>query len=452
MGHLTDSDVEGFLNGDLSSADRQRVVRHLVTGCAVCGSRIFDAVPDGMFLSPDPPPEESAYDAAIDRAFRKARRLMRRWDEDQERLSRGLAWVHEKNGLLSELAPAQARTILPWIRVEILLQLSFETRHRDPARMLDLAQQAQEEADWIETTPYGPGFLSDLRTRAWAELANALRVNELYREAEVALWKARTLLEQGSGDLMLQARLDDIEGSLRNAQHQYREAEALMDEAHRTYLRLGERHLAGRVLVNKGLCLRLAGRPLDAVQVLRQALDLLDAALDAKLAASAKHNLLDSLVDAGRLGEAGQVLFESDLRQVFADDPQSLLRLRWVEGKLLARRGRLADATRVLAEVRAGFRGHGLEYVAAVAGADETALLLRQGLKKEAHLLAMDLWRTFSRLGIHEEAERALRFLEIACRGQVATPELAEGVGRFLDRAENDRRLRFDPTRLLRGG
>ena len=48
----------------------------------------------------------------------------------------------------------------------------------------------------------------------------------------------------------------------------------------------------------------------------------------------------------------------------------------------------------------------------------------------------------------HEEAERALLFLEAACRGHVATPELAEGVGRFLDRAANDRRLRFDPERV----
>jgi hypothetical protein len=33
----------------------------------------------------------------------------------------------------------------------------------------------------------------------------------------------------------------------------------------------------------------------------------------------------------------------------------------------------------------------------------------------------------------------------------VATPELAELVGRFLDRAAHDRRLRFDPESLFRG-
>ena len=450
MDHLTEGDVEGFLNGSLAPAERQRVVRHLVSGCAVCGAQIFAGVPDGMLLPLGPRLEETAYDGAIDRAFRTARRVTRRWKEDQDRLSRGLAWVREKNGLLSDLTPPQARTILPWIRVEILLQLSFEIRHRDPARMLDFAQHAQQVADRIEKTPYGPGFLSDLRVRAWAELANALRVNELYRQAEIAAWHARALLEQGSGDLMLAAYLDEVEGSLRNAQHRYQEASALMDAAHRAYLLLGERHLAGRVLINKGLCLRLAGRPLDAVGVLRQALGLLDASRDPKLGASARQNLMDALVDAGRLAEAGQVLLESDLRQAFAEDPQSLLRLRWVEAKLLALRGRVADAARVLSEVRAGFRSQGLDYVAAVAGADEAALLLRQGLKKEAHLLAMDLWRTFSRLGIHEEAERALQFLEIACRGRVATPELAERVGRFLDRAAHDRRLRFDPESLFR--
>lgn len=446
MGHVTDSDVDGFVNGSLAPADRQRLVRHLISGCSGCSARIFTAARDRMGPS-DPAQEEPAYGAVIDRAFRKFRRLVRRWREDQGRLSRGLAWVREKNGLLSELSPPQARTILPWIRVQILLELSFEMRHRDPVRMLGLAKHAQEVADRIETTPYGQGFLSDLRTRAWAELANALRVNERYRETEAALWQARLLLEQGSGDRMLQARLDDVEGSLRKDQRNFKEAGALMDAAHRAYLKVGEHHLAGRVLVSKGLCLRLAGRPLEAVRVLREAIALLE---EPKMAASARHNLLDSLVDAGRLAEAGQVLFESDLRQAFADDPQSLLRLRWVEAKLLARRGRLADAARVLGEVRAGFRQHGLEYVAAVAGADEAALLLRQNLKKEAHVLALELSRTFSRLGIHEEAERALQFLESACRGHVATPELAERIGRFLDRAANDRRLRFDPAALVR--
>lgn len=450
MEHLAEEDVEAFLKGSLERQDRLRVVRHLVTGCAVCGAKVFAAAPADACLPPGPRPDEEIYEKAFDRAWRSVRGLTRRWAEDQERLARALGWVREKGGLLSELTPAQTRSILPWNRVEILLQLSMESRFRDPARMLDYAKNAQEVASRIEKAPYGPGFVADLQARTWIELTNALRVNELYLQAEAAVRYARVLLEKGSGDLLLQARLDDVEGSLRKDQRRFEEAAALLSEAHAVYLHLGETHLAGRTLVNKGLALRLAGDPNEAARVLREALSLLEPERDPGLVASARHNLFDSLVDAGRLGEAGEVFFESGLRQAFADDPQSLLRLRWVEAKMLSRRGRLADAARVLGDVRTGFRSQGLEYVAAVAGADEAAVLLRLGRKKEAHLLALDLWLTFQRHGIHAEAERALRFLETACRTQAASPDLAERVGRFLEDARRDRGLRFDPERLIR--
>lgn len=446
MHHLTDSDVESFVRGALAPADQRRVVRHLVTGCAACGRRVSSAFPTEA--SPLP---EGDYDGCIDRALQKARRVTRRWKEDQERLVRGLTWSQEKKGLLSELTPAQARSILPWIRVEILIELSFEVRYRDPGRMLDLAKHAQEEADRIEETPYGPAFLFDLRSRAWAELANACRVNELFDQAELALWQARNILEQSTDSPLLQARLADVEASLRKDQRRFPEAQALLKEAHRIYLRLGERHLAGRALVKKGMSLDLAGNYRGAAKALQQSIELLDAERDSKLVASAQNSLLLALVNAGRLGEAGRLLFESGLRETFAEDPQSLLRLRWTEGKLLARRGRISDAARVFSEVRSGFRSHGLEYVAAVAGTDEAAMLLRMGQRKEAHLLALDLWRTFQQRGIHAEAERALRFLEVACRGRVATPVLAERVGRFLDQAQRDRTLRFEPAALVGG-
>jgi len=151
-----------------------------------------------------------------------------------------------------------------------------------------------------------------------------------------------------------------------------------------------------------------------------------------------------ALVDAGQFADAGRLLFESNLREAFADDPQCLLRIRWVEGKILARRGRHEDAARVFREIRTGFRSHGLEYVAALAGTDEAAMLLHLGRREEAHLLALDLALTFHLRGMSAEAGRALRFLEAACRGRTATPELAERIGRFLDQAQSNSKLRFE--------
>jgi hypothetical protein len=45
MDHLTDSDVEGFVNGALPPDDQRRVVRHLVAGCAACGRKVSSAFP-----------------------------------------------------------------------------------------------------------------------------------------------------------------------------------------------------------------------------------------------------------------------------------------------------------------------------------------------------------------------------------------------------------------------
>jgi hypothetical protein len=243
VAHATDREIEEFSDGTLASADRRRLVRHLISRCPVCGPRVSAALRHRTHFFV-PPREEISYTVVVDRAIRKFR------------LAWGLARVRE----------TQTRTIQPWTRVEVLLQLSREARHRDPVWMLDQAKQAQEVADRIETTPYGQAFLYDLRTRAWIELANALRVNKHHGEAESALWSARALAEQGSGDPMLRARLNDVEGSLRKDQRRYIEAGALMSSAHRIYLKIGENARAERVLKKKDLYLRLADRPLQTME------------------------------------------------------------------------------------------------------------------------------------------------------------------------------------------
>lgn len=452
MDHLTDGDVDGFLSGRLAPDECRRIVRHLASGCLECGARIRIAVPSEMFLPSTPLLEEDAYDACIDRALKEARRKTRRWPKDQERIEKGLAWVRERHGTFSGLSGAQMQSLLPWTRVEILLQLAFDLRYSDPWRMLDLAESAQMIADGIEETPYGQGFLWDLRARAWAELANATRVNEQFRRSDQALLQARSHLEHGSGDPMLKAYLDEVEASLRKDQRRFREACSLLDEVYHSYMEIGERHLAGRALVSKGINLRLSREVSEAVKVLRKGISFLDAHLDAKLVVVAQQALLDALVDAGDLHEAVRLLVVTGLREKLEEDPLNRVRLRWVEGKILARRDRLEEAEQVFAEVRAGFREQGLEYVAAVAGVDQAIMLLRQGKQNDAHLLAYDLWVTFHRHEVHEEADRALAFLEVVCRLKVVTVRMAEGVRTFLDQAQNNRRLHFDLLGMARGG
>jgi tetratricopeptide (TPR) repeat protein len=451
MEHLADRDLKGFLEGRLSPKARRRVVRHLASSCEECPERLQAMISSAALWSTNVPEEEDVYDACIDRAVAAVRPLVAGWKREHERKERGVALVRAKGW--GNLTSSERRALrASWARVETLLELSFEMRYRDPRVMLELALSAQRTADRLQpTASYPESLLFDLRARAAAEVANAQRVNELFLRAEDSLAMARLLLEQGTEDLMVQARIAEVEASLQNAQRRQAEAEALLDQAYRTYKRIGDGHLAGRVLTTKGICQRLAGKPLEAVKVLRQAIDLLDISRDPQLLAAAHHNLLDALIDAGELREASRLLLESGLRQTFADDPLNLLRIRWVEGKILAGRDRFKEAERVFTEVRDGFREQGLELVSAVAGLDLAKLLLRQGKTEPVNELARELVARARERKIHPEAVNALHGFEYVCRVKVVSVRNAQLTQKFLHQLESRPGLRWEPERMFVG-
>jgi tetratricopeptide (TPR) repeat protein len=201
--------------------------------------------------------------------------------------------------------------------------------------------------------------------------------------------------------------------------------------------------------MKKGMAFGIAGQPLKAIEAHRRSLELLDPERDPKLVATTQHGLLNALVAAKKFSEAGRLLLQSGLRQKFADDPLNLLRLRWVEAKILTGHGRLENAEEAFRTVYWGFYERGLHYVAAVAGLDLAEVLLRQDKHAEAHALATDLFNTFQEQRIDVEAQRALMTFEVVCSCQVATPKIARRIGDFLDRRQHDRELLFEPLGIL---
>jgi tetratricopeptide (TPR) repeat protein len=451
MAHLTDGEIAAFLAGQLDPADQTRVVRHLLNGCSLCSTRVHLAVPEVFEEQEAQDPLETAaleaaYDRAIDRALAAIPQHQAKWAREKEKRSQVLS-------ILAQASPPrggaltyhQARKYHGWPLVEALLQLSFEARYREPREMRWLAFEARLAAESVDPQDYDPGFVLDLQARAWAELANAHRVNDELELAESALTEARRLRRRGTGDLFLRARVADVEASLRTSQRRTGEAGALLEEIHQLYLELGERHLAGRALISRGICLRAGGAPQEAVRSLREGLALLDPERDSQLAFVANQALLDAMVDGGEFRPAAELLLESGLRQAFASDPLNLLRLRWVEGKILAGLGKLTRAQEVFAAVRDEFTERGLEYDAALAGLDLAAVWLQQGLASEVLSLAQSMLDTFRDLRIHREAVKALRFFHLACKERVGTAKLAYGVRSFLVRLQNEPKLRFEP-------
>jgi tetratricopeptide (TPR) repeat protein len=428
MGHLRKRDLESFLGGR-AGIGRRRVVRHLISGCPDCGDRIFHSVAAE---------EDAVYEACIDRALESARSGEDLWRQERERRDRGLALVRSKGW--SQLSAKERQALREgWAGVEILLAVCFEARYRDPQQMLRLAREARSAAEKLDPALYGRQRLADLKARTWAELANALRVNEQFDRVWDALKQARLLVtEEGTGDLLTRAYIDQVEGTYWKDQRFLIDAEDLLASAYRKYLRIGERHLAGRTLVTRGIGQRMDGQPAEAIRHFRKALSLLDSRRDPQLIETAQHNLLDALADAGDFREASELLLRSGLRQKFAEDPLNLLRLRWVEAKILAGHGRYAEAEKILEDVRASFRIRRLELVATMVGMDLAKVLFQQGKMDQLYWLVRELRVAAEAYRLQSSVSQALLTLEVTCQVQVVTLAMVEAVQRFFQRFQHD--------------
>jgi tetratricopeptide (TPR) repeat protein len=442
--HLSDEDVVELHAGRLAPSAWRKAVRHLLRGCLVCVRKYAFAagIPLDELQWPLP---ESAYDAPFKKARAAVRRAGRRHAKDRELYARNLDALRNRPGGMSSLSPREAYYMHGWGMAEAYLEESFALRYSDPKRMLSYAQTAADVADHTPLKESGPSVVLDLRARAWAEYGNALRLNDRLVEAEAAFAKALSWMEQGSGDLLLNARVLDLLASLRSHQRRLPEALQLLDTVHGLYEEIGDTQLAGRALVSKASNVLYDGRPQEAVGVLRQGLALLDPHLDPQLWNVARFNLIDALVDSREVREARRLLLESGLWQAFAEEPLSLLKLRWIEARIQAGLGRLPTAEQAFQEVREGFKLRDSHYEAALVGLDLADSWLRQGKAGQVHELAEEMYETFERLGIHSEATLALSFLEVSCRMGTVSLLIVEWVRSYLARAQHepDRRFSF---------
>jgi tetratricopeptide (TPR) repeat protein len=447
VSHLSDDVTGRLLTGGLEPAVLRGAVRHLLAGCPDCGRKLAPSLQP----ADDDSTEESvtagdAYDAMLDRVIAGAlEREVPRWKRERDQLARVLAAARDCQWGITALSGKVEKDLRGWPFFEALLRSSFEARFRDPRAMLDLARAAQAAATGLDCRKYLPGLVADFQARAWGELANARRLNDDFAGADEAFARAAELLEEGTGDVLVAARLLDLKASLRSSQRRLSEALKLLDLAHETYVRTGEDHLAGRVLVKKGATLRNGGCSEEAVPLLHEGLARINPRRDPRLAAIGRQTLVDALIDCERYAEAARLFLESGVRRAFSGEPLSLARVRWIEGKIFAGLGKPQRAEAIFLQVRGGFRERGQEYDAALVGLDLAAVWLRLGRKAEVRELAAEILGTFQSLQVEPEALRAVRCLDEACGREKATPGLARQVGGFLRRLEWQPRLRFAP-------
>jgi tetratricopeptide (TPR) repeat protein len=274
----------------------------------------------------------------------------------------------------------------------------------------------------------GSAPLADLQACALAELGNARRIADDLAGAESDLSRAVVRAQEGTGDPLFLARLMDFTASLYTDQRRFDEARLLLDAVYAIYERAGDRHLAGRTLISKGVSAQYAFDIEEAIRLLGQGLSMIDAAQDPKLAMIGIHNLVWSFVECGRADQARQLFEQSHQLYPSHIEPLDAIKVTWLEGRIAAALGEDRRAEQRFREARVRFEEAKLPYEVALVSLDTASLWLREGRTAEIKELIDETISIFQARGIRREAIGMLLVVREAFQKDQATEAMLRRV------------------------
>jgi tetratricopeptide (TPR) repeat protein len=426
-GHLIPEGLERLKQGKMDKDEKRRLVRHLLAGCPACREAL------GPLYALGEAPLEDCYDLPIRRAIAAVQETAEDLGAQRWRA------LSDYCAIVDGGRPAPRDRSKPpqgwWAWCEVLTEAVAQNRVEGTDARVEFAEIAVFLADEMPPGVYPPEALADLRARAWAELANALRAARDFEGAETALSEARGQLESGTGDPLLIARAFDVAGSLFIDLRRFDEALQSLDVAAELYYNHGEPHLAGRVLLNRGATLFYSGEAAKkAIEAFDAALSLLDPAQEPELVLIAMHNRLAALVDSGQADLAARALWRDRRLYKQFGSRTDQIRLLWLEANIAAAQDRPVQAEKLYRKARAGFQEAGLAFDAALVSLDLAALLLDNGQSDEVLELVEEMLRTFFQLRIRREALATIAVFHRAVAQGEATAVLARQLSKDLRR------------------
>lgn len=443
--------LEQFMLGELERDTAGEIVGHLLSDCPACkqitgslwrdienglGAALLDDAETEMSQS-------SPYEGLFDRALAHASREMA--DLARERASAPALYLelsgHPQPRRLT--LARNSRRFQTWALCELLIEKSYDTRFDDVQTGVELAELAVAAAQNLDAEIYGAQQSRDLLGRAWAYLGNALRVRSDLREADAALREAGECFDQGTGDRLDRALLYRFQAHLLRARRQFEPAHRLQDRALALYRECGETSLVANTLADQALGVVYAGEPERAIPLFEEALELVDAPGEPRTAAAIRHNLAHCLNEVGLSEQALHQLRQ--VRPVYRElgDGLSLVRVRWLEGKILHDLGHERQAEEALTEARDAFVDQDVAYDAALVSLDLAATFASQGRLSDMRRLAEQMVPIFESRDVHREALAALLVFRQAVRAEEATLALVHEISVYLRQARSDPGLRF---------
>jgi hypothetical protein len=237
-------------------------------------------------------------------------------------------------------------------------------------------------------------------------------------------------------------------GSLHAAKRRWSLAFGALDAAYKIFLKLGDRHHAGKSMIKRALFANNYGQTEVALKNSRAGLELIDPSQDSKLALMARYNQILFLADCGKFREADRAIFEGRAEFESVLGRAEAIRLRWLEGRVDAGLGRLASAERRLTEARDGFADLEMKFSAGVTSLELSHVCLRQKRVRAASDHALEAESMFRQLKIYPDQIVAVAILAECFRQRVATPMLVQDVITYLSRSEHNPGEKFELRRV----
>ncbi|HEV2845092.1 MAG TPA: hypothetical protein VG477_09630 [Thermoanaerobaculia bacterium] len=409
--HLTEELLEQFFRSELSRAETARLIRHVLTACSQCQGLLaavgkreeFTLWPEDYPAESGPPLEANAYAPVFSKLLEVPR------DEDILRLARervqGFGLLSELEQLPPDQRPARIREdcrFHHWGLFDRILSTYLSYCRYDPQAGVDLVGLALVVHETLDPDQYPEDLVADFRAAAFGALANAERLAGRLREAQAALGTAWETLEEGTGDPLEEANLLSLEASLYRDLGHFKHSAALLDRAMAIYLEIGDDNARARMLIQKSNALGYL-EPSEGIEILQDAMAILDAAAEPRLELSARHNLTWFLNDAGQPQDALALLDMSrPLYQSFAD-PWTQLRLQWLEGRIARSLGDLQAAEAVFRKVWHAFEERGMQYELTIVSIDLAEVYSAEGKLEEAVRVVTDFLPVLRAWGMHAE-------------------------------------------------
>jgi tetratricopeptide (TPR) repeat protein len=424
-GHPKTDDFELFLKGASRLSHRAanaQVLRHLLSGCAVCQEhldamgwnrqRIVRLLQPAAAVSRDTAPAAmGAYDYSG--AFDAAEKVVSAFLAPEQ-----ISTEIPVQQILAELEALEESTRTERVKsggiyasppvIRALIERSHSLRHQNADEMLHLAQLARLAAESCSAAAAGnERKLADLRARASGQYGNALRICGQPRAAEAALASSLEQRRQGTGDPALHAWLLGKLASLAVFQGHNEDAIEIYDKAGELYHELGDEQSFAFTLTQMAIAVLYSGEAAWAVRTLNQAISRIDPA-DPHLLMAACHNLIRCYIDLDRPDQA--LALYSEIRDLYKeiDDPLLLLRMVWQEGLLLRDLGHLRAAETALLKARKGYLEEKLAYEVALVSLDLTTVYVKLGLAEEVKRTVLTTVPIFHALRVKLETLAAL--------------------------------------------